>query len=469
LYIGGFIPFLPGLDTGGAGEIASEDSVAPSETAAPTETITPTFTMEPTETRTPTAVATLLNTSTPGPTATNPPVSPEVSQGMTQVQIQVISIRGAAGDIFVTSNLTSQTAIQEALLSSIFTPEFSSQMDNEERVLRVLGLSEPGYSMENHSMNTWVEVSGGLFDPLSGYIRVAGLEFGGPQKYTFAFEFAQALANIRLDLVEIGFYPSCVLPEQQCRAVMALFKGDAALVQEQWLSRNASADERAAIEGALEQVFFISEPFPPAFAEPDIKFPYVQGLEFVRALQRSGGWNAVNDAYLAPPTTTEHILHPETYLAGEEAIEVVDNPLSTVLGEGWREIKDDSLGEWRTFLILAFGKDAAAHIDQDQAETAAEGWGGNHYQVYVNDGTARMVLASHWVWYTPEDAIEFSDAMMEMLSTRYGEEPIEVSSALCWSSFDGVNCLITLAEETIWVVAPDEEIAGALLSMYPTE
>ncbi|NIV38831.1 MAG: hypothetical protein GWN58_58270, partial [Anaerolineae bacterium] len=59
--------------------------------------------------------------------------------------------------------------------------------------------------------------------------------------------------------------------------------------------------------------------------------------------------------------------------------------LTSYLGQGWRQVEDNRLGEWTTFLLLAYSADLSAQIDIEVAEQAAAGWGGDHYQVFVED------------------------------------------------------------------------------------
>jgi hypothetical protein len=53
---------------------------------------------------------------------------------------------------------------------------------------------------------------------------------------------------------------------------------------------------------------------PRYFAE-SMKFPYLEGLKFVIAAYRRGGWAALDRVHANPPRTTREILHPEEYFA----------------------------------------------------------------------------------------------------------------------------------------------------------
>ena len=73
----------------------------------------------------------------------------------------------------------------------------------------------------------------------------------------------------------------------------------------------------------------------PAVIRAQLMFPYEAGLEFVSTLYLEGGYPAVDDAFLDPPQSTEQILHPEKYLAGETPQVVTLPPLTETLVSGW--------------------------------------------------------------------------------------------------------------------------------------
>lgn len=82
----------------------------------------------------------------------------------------------------------------------------------------------------------------------------------------------------------------------------------------------------------------------PPFLVESMKFPYLDGLRFVIAAYRRGGWDAVDALHTNPPISSEEILHPEIYFARRAAktdVASLDRSayFSTHLGEFfWREL-----------------------------------------------------------------------------------------------------------------------------------
>lgn len=53
---------------------------------------------------------------------------------------------------------------------------------------------------------------------------------------------------------------------------------------------------------------------PPFFAE-SLKFPYLEGLKFVVAAYRRGGWAAIDKVHANPPRSTREVMNPNEYFA----------------------------------------------------------------------------------------------------------------------------------------------------------
>ena len=61
---------------------------------------------------------------------------------------------------------------------------------------------------------------------------------------------------------------------------------------------------------AAEQMI---DPSTPRYFGDMLKFPYLEGLKFVVAAYRRGGWAEIDKVHANPPRTTREVLHPEEY------------------------------------------------------------------------------------------------------------------------------------------------------------
>jgi hypothetical protein len=198
----------------------------------------------------------------------------------------------------------------------------------------------------------------------------------------------------------------------------------------------------------------------PAVLRDGLYFPYMQGLAFVQALYADGGWAAVDAAYADPPRSTEHILHPDRYLAGDLPQLVSLPPLTDTLGTGWRQADEDTLGEYFTRMYLA------QQIPGEQAETAAEGWGGDWYAVHHRQADDALVMALRSTWDSPADAEEFVDAYAAYAEGRFGHSADVVDGdRLCWTGDADYVCLTWGPADTTVVLGPDETTVESVLEL----
>jgi hypothetical protein len=107
-------------------------------------------------------------------------------------------------------------------------------------------------------------------------------------------------------------------------AYHAVLEGEAVLVMMAHMlaKSGVSLDEvvkddamMASISSATRAGQLMDPATPPYFGEM-LKFPYLNGLKFVVAAYRRGGWKELDRLHADPPRSTREILDPERYFAG---------------------------------------------------------------------------------------------------------------------------------------------------------
>lgn len=131
-------------------------------------------------------------------------------------------------------------------------------------------------------------------------------------------------------------------------------------------------------------------------APPVVRIPllsrYVDGMVFCATLHGERGWEGVDGAHARPPRSTEQVLHPERYLAGEEPVRIELPAMPELEQAGWTAHDEDTLGELE--LGIYFGMAPGA---PERDATAAEGWGGDRLRVYRNaEGGTSVVWFMVW-------------------------------------------------------------------------
>lgn len=183
---------------------------------------------------------------------------------------------------------------------------------------------------------------------------------------------------------------------EQGRALRALMEGDATRIDTLYRDQLPPAD-RAVSDGEIEGPTGLPESAGP-FLEL-LAFPYVAGPDFVSALVASSGTAAVDEAFRALPTTSEHILHPERFLRPGPYVSVAEPvPDGPLLGLG-------VLGEVGLRLVLG------ETLDPSAAARAADGWGADHYVVWSD--SERACVRVNLRMDTPSDTNEVRDALRQ--------------------------------------------------------
>ncbi len=148
----------------------------------------------------------------------------------------------------------------------------------------------------------------------------------------------------------------------------------------------------------------------PRVIQESLLFPYVAGAGFVLELWRqSGGRPApLGDAL---PQSTEHILHPETFLGNPR-----DEPTPVVVESAQASVFEDELGQLGlgVFLEEALGPGA---------KDGAQGWAGDRFALFESDtseGLAWFVL-----WDSAEARDRFAAAVRQSGWARRSEAVIE--------------------------------------------
>jgi hypothetical protein len=236
-------------------------------------------------------------------------------------------------------------------------------------------------------------------------------------------------------------------------ALVSLIEGDATALQTQYLLQNVSVDRLIgsfdALTAALADI-----PDAPFALQRSLEFPYQEGSEFVERLSDSQLLNA----YAVLPASTEQIIHPEKYLAGEAPIVVTLPDLAGLLGEGWLVSHEDVLGEFTIALWLS-------SLGTADADVAASGWGGDGFAL-LDGPNGERAFAAIFEWDDPEadtaqfagilaGAMDKSDAYVSLASD---------AETFGWQSDQGITLVQIHAGGRVFVVvAPDIESGEKLL------
>jgi hypothetical protein len=376
-----------------------------------------------------------------------------------EVEANVIALRGLAPTAPITPTLFTRDELRQRLEN-----DFAAEITPEETQADVLALSafdflEPDFDLYTAQLALQSEAIGGFYDPETDEFVVVsdGVLLDAPAQWSHAHEFIHALQDQHYDLEALS---DDSLDSEARAAMRALAEGEAELVQSLYLFdddffTDSEIDAILNASGQADADFLNS--FPPVLIN-DMIFPYTAGVEFVVDLYGEGGFDAIDAAWRNPPRSTEHILHPDRYRAGDAPQIVALAPLTDTLGVGWELVDEGALGEFYLREYLA------QQLPADTVGRVAAGWGGDRYAVYHNAAEGALVMALRLVWDTPADALEFAAAYPDYPAALLGVAAApQADGSDCWVA-EEVICFAQVDGESFIIRAPDAATAAAVMA-----
>ena len=414
-----------------------------------------------------TTTTTLVTTTTAGEPDTTTTSSPDVS----------ISVPGTASESIdpaivdwqdETSDELTGEAEQVRGLPFIATPtvvilddaEFTQRVadlvaeDLDEDELAVdsaffsmLGMLSSGTDLYTLLIDLYAEQVAGFYDGDTEEMVVPAAPDGFTplQKITVLHELVHALTDQHFDFND-GYE---VLVDEgtgdDTSAFQALIEGDATRSQFVYMEGMSPLE---AVQAATEALTYDSSILDsiPGWMQADLTFPYDQGLVFVDAIVSTGGLAAVDDAYQAPPETTEQILDVAKYNRREQPRALA--PLTVEL-DGWDLHDEATFGEWGWRLVLS------ESVSLGEATQAAAGWGNDTYRVFSRSGGVAMAMS--YIGDSERDAEELANALIVHVRDSMDAGPAEESAGGLLYRQGRVYSFIDRVDATIyWIVSTDK-------------
>jgi hypothetical protein len=222
----------------------------------------------------------------------------------------------------------------------------------------------------------------GLYEPPSRTLLVRGTAATPFVRQVLVHELTHALQDqwFGIDRPQLGRGA-----DERAQVFSALVEGDAVRIEDEYLaSLPASQRVRARLEQDAATGVRGETPAPLAAI---VRFPYIAGATFVRALAAVRGQAGVDAAFRSPPATSAEILEPQRFLGGTAAAVHVAIPAAAgpVIDRG-------VLGELGLRLLLEHAA-ATGAIRAADAEAAAAAWHGDAYVAWTSGAIACMRLA----------------------------------------------------------------------------
>jgi hypothetical protein len=431
----------------------------------PTGIQSPVVTSEPdpppaTPMPTPLVKPTVLPSAAPSPTATYVVAPALINQEkIAEITSFVEQYRQLALPDEIPIKFLTRRQLQEQWRDTSFDVAALEAVQTQQEFYRALNLIEPGVDLVEAAFASQTDIMLGYYTPKEKamVIIAESVNMFAEEEMTFAHEYVHALQDYHFDLSHIFDEK---LSGDALLAARSLPEGDARLVEDLFTQQNIRQDE---IEYNIYRYLFREHPqlegVSPALGIFTY-FPYTAGEYFVVNLFIQGGysWDLVNQAYEHLPVSSEQVMHPEKYLAGEAPTPVTLPELAPVLGADWHEIDRDVLGE-AGFLVWLVDQ-----VDQPTAINGAAGWDGDTYSLWVDAGQRRLLVESS-IWATETEATEFAAAFRGTLPGSQAQ-PYPGPDATLWENNGGVTLLTQVRQRVLLIIAPDQAILDRVRAQF---
>ena len=280
------------------------------------------------------------------------------------------------------------------------TEEDKKQLESGAAQLRALGLA--GDTLDLFSAANDLADNGTLafYDPDTERVTVRGTELTVDVKVTLVHELTLVWQDQYFHIT--GSRVADLENSGQREAFRAMVEGDAVRIENEYIEslsaddqaqyRNATKDSADTAKTDLQEV--------PAALQALQQAPYLFGPRILSLIEEEDGTDGINDALRAPPTTEEELVDPRALFAHDGA-KTVGEP---ALPDGVKDRTDSGdFGALSLFVMLG------ERIDPFRALTAADGWGGDAYTSFEQDGRACIRIA--FTGDTDTDTAEMKDAL----------------------------------------------------------
>lgn len=385
------------------------------------------------------------------------------SAKLTQIEERTSALRGLPLKKPVKFVELPESALRVQLLDEFNKDTPASQVDADQKLLVALGLFPANENLQTVELNVYTEQIAGSYDSKTKEITiVAGKGTNSAEdELTMSHEITHALQDQNFGLDKSPLDNKDYNGDNDT-SVTSLVEGDATVTMVLYGRKYMTTEQLRSLSN--QEVSSHELDTAPTYIRKSVLFPYEQGMTFAQALYDSGGEAAIDKALANPPLSTEQILHPDKYMAGNDnprAVPLAD--ISASLGEGWSKINEDCMGEFDNQVWFE------EYTGTETASEVANGWGGNTIQYYQGPGK-NYVLVNDTVWDTTKDAGEFFNDYAKLLEGRFKTRAKKVGSTDTAYTYaaDGQLFYCGIAgDATLNVQARDRVTLVKALANYP--
>jgi hypothetical protein len=328
----------------------------------------------------------------------------ELRAAVDEISTEVEDLRGLDFEEPVTVDLASDDEFEQRLLADF--DEDADELATAGVLLAAFGLIEPDADVVGAMRELLGGGVVGFYDPETGELVVRGTSLSPYVRVTIAHELTHALDDQHFGLDRPEYDAA---DDEISYGFSALVEGSASRVERSYREALSDDDRATALAEETELARGVDPSAVPFALVEEIISPYVDGEAFVEALVDDGGQDVLDGAFAEPPTTSEQVLEPDAYLAGEDGVDVAAPAVHA-------EVLDEGVVGMRTVRAVLAGV-----LGDAAAGSVASGWGGDRAVIWRDgerscatmavegdrpgDTTSLRVAFETWAEAAPDDRV----------------------------------------------------------------
>lgn len=387
---------------------------------------------------------------------------------------QMSEITGLAPRTPLKKSLRSREEIRAHLVREMNEDKNPAERYADQRSAEAFGLLPKGFDLDSFMVELLTEQIAGLYDPKAHEFYVADWIPVDEQRMVMAHELTHALEDQHF---EIEAWEKAARPNDDAElAREAVLEGSAMVAMVEYLLQESGRSledlpdiDPSMLIGDLTETPQLKK--APAFLKDSLIFPYIDGLRFSAAVLKPTGWSGLPAIFAKPPASTQQIMHPAMYRSGKMAAALSVPSLEKSLGEDWKKLDENTLGEFGWKEVLK------QFLDADRASALSAAWDGDRYVVYEQKQSKRLLLITRERLASDDLAERFFGQYSEALEKKHSKRTnlFRRPSFFSFDTPDGGVFLRCFARECItleggnraWLIQLNKELSWPLVPEQP--
>lgn len=339
----------------------------------------------------------------------------DVNEWIDEIWLRLLDQRGLKLERRASVQELAAEPFKQAVRAHLATRIDAAELARDFAFYVALGLSEPGDDLRAQLDALISDQAAGFYDPDAQTLFVRQGASATELRAVLAHELEHALQDQLFGLPKRGDAKDA----DDKLGLHALAEGDAtlAMLADAVATQRMNKQEAPELGVAAERMrqYMSQQPatvllsmarqseaaaLAPLIVREALMFPYSAGFDLTVTLHRTGGFALIDKAFAKPPETSEQVLHPEKYLAGERAVSIA----APVAPPGTTLIAIDTMGELGLRSVLQ------QCVPLPGARVAAAGWGGDRL-IVAETPDQQLVLGGSIVMDSESDALELETAL----------------------------------------------------------